>query len=106
MGIATQTDVGGPNEWEVNDQVTDLRIWGADIVHPLPSNRGTLTIGAADGCWLRLRDPTGRVSRQHAKLVYEDGRWTVIDLQSKNGIFLDGARRASFPLAPGVELGI
>ena len=44
--------------------------------------------------------------RQHAKLTYAKGWWTISDLQSKNGICQDGARQVRFPLAPGVEIGI
>lgn len=106
MAIATPTAVGGPNEWLIDDAVIDLRMWGSKIVHHLPPTGGTLTIGAAEGCWLQLKDPKGCVSRLHAKLVYEDGRWNLVDLRSKNGISQDGARRVSFPLTPGVELGI
>src|SRR5678816_709513 len=106
MAIATPTAVGGPNEWLIDDAVIGLRMWGSKIVHPLPPAGGTLTIGAADGCWLQLKDPKGCVSRLHAKLVYEDGRWSLVDHWSKNGISQDGARRISFPLTPGVEIGI
>jgi hypothetical protein len=106
MVIATKTDVGGPNEWLIDDEVIQLRVWGANIVQRLPPNGGERTIGASDGCWLRLHDPTGRISRQHAKLAYQEDRWIVSDLHSKNGICQDGARRPSFSLAPGVEVGI
>ena len=63
-------------------------------------------IGAADGCWLQIQDEEGRVSRQHARVSYDDGEWTATDLHSKNGIHQDGARRGTVVLAPGVELGI
>jgi hypothetical protein len=33
------------------------------------------------------------------------GRWKLSDLDSKNGIMLDGARRSSFYLTPGAEVG-
>jgi FHA domain len=105
--MATNMDVGA-NEWLIIDDSTHLRIWGSNIVHPLPPTISTGTIGAADDCWLQLRDPSGRVSRQHAKLTYshEINRWEVADLQSKNGITQDGARQVKIPLTPGVELGI
>jgi hypothetical protein len=103
---ATQADV--PTEWGICDALVHLREWGTDVVHRLPppeGNRGW-TIGAAAGAWLQLRDPSGRVSRQHAQLTYANGWWTISDLQSKNGICQDGARQVSFPLAPGVEIRI
>jgi hypothetical protein len=107
MAIATKEDVGA-NEWGITDEPTQLRLWGTHIVHPLPSTVSTETIGAAEDCWLQLQDPSGRISRRHASLTYspEISRWVVADLQSKNGITLDGARHVKFPLTPGVELGI
>jgi hypothetical protein len=63
-------------------------------------------IGAAEGCWLQLHDESVRVSRQHAQLVHHNGRWMVCDMNSKNGVHHDGARRPSVVLAPGVEIGI
>jgi hypothetical protein len=108
--IETTTDPAGPNEWRIRDQVLSLREWGTGIVHPLPSTREPSTIGAAEGCWLRLWDPTGCISRQHAELTYSEcAGWTIADLRSKNGVQLDGARvdtHVSHVLAPGVQIGI
>lgn len=103
----TSTDVAGPNEWDIRDEVGQLREWGTGIVHPLPLMRDTSVIGAAEGCWLRLWDPTGRVSRKHAELRYTDGAgWTISDLRSKNGVHLDGARVSSIALVPGDQIRI
>jgi hypothetical protein len=108
IAVETRTDPAGPNEWRIRDEVVRLREWGTSIVHPLPPSRDTFIIGAADGCWLRLWDPAGRVSRKHAELTYsERAAWTISDL-SKNGVHLDGARVKSFPvpLVPGVQIRI
>jgi hypothetical protein len=108
IAVETRTDPAGPNEWGIRDEVIHLREWGTSIVHPLPPTRDTFIIGAADGCWLRLWDPAGRVSRKHAELTYsERDAWTISDL-SKNGVHLDGARVTSLPLhiTPGVQIRI
>jgi pSer/pThr/pTyr-binding forkhead associated (FHA) protein len=106
----TATEPAGPNEWRIRDQVTSLREWGTDIDHPLPSTREPSSIGAVDGCWLRLWDLTGCVSRRHAELIYNElAGWTIADLNSKNGIHLDGMRmdpHVSHTLAPGVQIRI
>jgi hypothetical protein len=102
------TDSVGTLGWRINDEVTQLREWASERVHPLPLRRGdTWTIGSANGCWLRLEDPELRVSRKHAQLTYEPPEgWTLADLQSKNGLLLDGTPRVSFPLKPGAEVAI
>ncbi|HEX3476713.1 MAG TPA: FHA domain-containing protein [Kofleriaceae bacterium] len=110
--MATSTDKAGPHKWLLHDEVTHLRRWASEASYPLPSTplaKGeTRMIGAAEGCWLRLQDAEGRVSRRHAQLTYErpDG-WLLGDLASKNGLWLDGETRASpFPLTPGIEIRI
>jgi hypothetical protein len=101
----TKTEVGGP-QWLIVDEATQFRLWGTNTVYPFSTTQGEGIIGSADGCWLQLQDDKERVSRQHAQLSYDKGRWVASDLQSKNGIYEDGARRAAVHLAPGVELGV
>src|SRR3981081_1333757 len=33
-----------------------------------------------------------RVSRRHARVRFENGRWSIQDLESRNGTFVDGMR--------------
>ncbi len=63
-----------------------------------------LTIGRELGSMLALRD--GGVSRQHAELRAQAGGWSIVDLGSKNGTLLGGARVDRLPLPPSGELGI
>lgn len=59
----------------------------------------TFRIGRDAGCELVFDDPL--VSRRHAEVRLEDGRWWVIDLGSRNGTRLD-ARRIERALLPPV----
>lgn len=47
-------------------------------------------IGREDTCEVQL--DTGLVSRKHAEVVYEQGRWVLRDLGSTNGTFVEGKR--------------
>lgn len=70
----------------------------------LPLDSPTLTLGRDPGCDLCLSDDQ-RVSRRHARLLYEDGEWLVEDLGSANGTFVGRERvLRPTPLAPGDEL--
>ncbi|MEM9058001.1 MAG: FHA domain-containing protein [Pseudomonadota bacterium] len=60
------------------------------------------TMGRGESCELRFRDPL--ISRRHARVALEDGRWTITDLGSKNGTLLSGRKVASAPLPPHAEL--
>ncbi|MGW4380019.1 FHA domain-containing protein [Kitasatospora sp. NPDC004531] len=53
---------------------------------------GRLLIGRMTGSDLRLGDAT--VSRRHAELRFEDGRWLLHDLGSANGTFVNDRRLA------------
>jgi len=106
IGASTKTDVAA-NEWVVDDNVMRLRRWGTDDIHMLPlPPTNECTIGAAETCTVQLDDPAGRISRLHAQLVRGQTRWLLRDLGSKNGVRLDGARRAEIVLEPGTEIGI
>jgi transcriptional regulator with GAF, ATPase, and Fis domain len=66
---------------------------GAPAARVLPLAGGTLELGRGAGPG-KLDD--GRVSRQHAVVAIDGGRWTVTDLSSQNGTFSDGE-----PVVPG-----
>jgi hypothetical protein len=75
-----------------------------DVRLPLPEQDRRLLIGRAPSCDLVLRDDT--VSRRHAELVREGGRWMLRDLRSTNGTW-DGAWRVSeIEIDAGSELHI
>lgn len=54
--------------------------------------------GRSDGCALRIDDT--RVSRRHARFFEVDGRWSVADLASKNGIRVDGRQIQGSSMLP------
>jgi pSer/pThr/pTyr-binding forkhead associated (FHA) protein len=87
--------------------VMRLRQWGTEVLRLLPAPpTNEWTIGAAETCTVRLDDPSGHVSRLHARLIREQAKWLLRDLGSKNGVRLDGARRTEIVLEPGAEIGI
>ncbi|APR78464.1 FHA domain protein [Minicystis rosea] len=47
-------------------------------------------VGRSSACTLRLDDPLA--SGEHARISYSGGEWSVRDLGSRNGTWLDGAR--------------
>jgi hypothetical protein len=71
----------------------------ADLLH------ARLTIGRASACELVVGDDT--VSRRHAELRAEDGRWLLRDLGSSNGTWVNGRRVVEAEVRPGdvVQLG-
>ncbi|MBX3146743.1 MAG: FHA domain-containing protein [Gemmatimonadales bacterium] len=63
----------------------------------------SVTIGRADVCEVRFNDPT--VSLAHAKLLLRDGVWSISDLGSANGTWVDGVVvEDDAPLSPGSTL--
>jgi hypothetical protein len=63
-------------------------------------------IGRHPDCEICLKDNV--VSRQHAELFFEGGRWWIQDLQSSNGIYIEGQRTEKVPLTgtTRIRLGI
>jgi hypothetical protein len=102
-GTSTQTDAFA-STW-FHDDVTQLREWNANTVHripPMPVDE--CIIGSASTCAIRLSDDSGQVSRLHARLFHDQGRWRLADLGSKNGILVEGARCPEVALRPGLEV--
>jgi FHA domain-containing protein len=94
----------GADDWELHDDLVRLREWGSDIYHALPASASEWVVGSSASCSLRLRDSSSRVSRRHARLVRTWNRWSIQDLGSKNGLWVDGARCEQCVLEPGVEV--
>jgi hypothetical protein len=61
-----------------------------------------LLIGRSRDCDISVEDPN--VSRRHAELRNEDGRWVVADLGSTNGVKVNGQRVAQAALESGDEV--
>ena len=61
-----------------------------------------LTLGRHPNCDVVIADTT--VSRYHASLRREAGRWIVHDLGSRNGTWLNGRKASRVEVKPGDEL--
>jgi DNA-binding NtrC family response regulator len=61
---------------------------GAPCFHVLPLRKGRRAVGRDDLAALRLADE--RVSHRHLEVEHDGATWTVRDLGSTNGTFLDG----------------
>jgi hypothetical protein len=68
----------------------------------LPANTTHVTVGRHPNCDVVLGDPT--VSRHHASVRREQGRWVLHDLGSSNGSWLNGRRAARIEVVAGDEL--
>jgi len=78
-------------------------------LHPsrreLPLDSGAL-IGRGEACDIQLEDPL--VSRRHARVITSAAGTGIEDLDSANGLYVNGRRRRGVtPLHPGdvVQLG-
>jgi pSer/pThr/pTyr-binding forkhead associated (FHA) protein len=53
-----------------------------------------------------IRLPLPDVSRRHCRFLFEDGQWRVIDLDSLNGIYVNGERLLRAELQEGDVIAI
>lgn len=68
--------------------------------------RETVRIGRGAQNDLVLEDAGKGVSRNHAEIRFEGGRYTLVDLGSQNGIWVSGSRVPSVVLEPGVSVAV
>jgi len=61
--------------------------------------KARMVLGRSSSCELVLGDDT--VSRRHAELRVEEGRWLLRDLGSANGTYVNGRRVVEAEVRPG-----
>src|SRR5260370_25904309 len=66
--------------------------------------REVLSMGRRESCDIPIRYPN--VSGVHAELVFRDGYWRIRDLNSTNGVKVNGLRVTEKLLHPGDEISI
>jgi hypothetical protein len=71
---------------------------------PISLDRGRIVIGRDADCDITLS--VGKISGKHCELRHEDGRWRVIDLDSKNGVQVNGKPVKEAVLRSGDRLSI
>jgi pSer/pThr/pTyr-binding forkhead associated (FHA) protein len=71
----------------------------------IPLKKDKFLIGRAKECSLRAGSEA--ISRRHCAILRKDGRWTVRDLGSRNGTYVNDSRISEeVPLAAGDELRV
>src|SRR5205807_4715511 len=70
----------------------------------IPLERESLVLGRRESCDIRM--PFPNISGQHCELSFNEGYWTIRDLNSTNGIKVNSQRVLKKLLHPGDELNI
>ena len=70
----------------------------------IPLIRETLTMGRRESCDICMRFPN--VSGVHCELSFRDGYWIIKDLNSTNGLKVNGSRTLKKVLQPGDTITI
>ena len=71
-------------------------------VSPIP--KGTTTLGRDEACDIRVQGE--QASRRHAEIVREGAVFMIRDLDSRNGLHVNGVRVPQAPLRPGTLLRV
>ena len=79
-----------------------LVLRGDSLEQEIRLTGGTVRIGRGPHNELVLDDPGRSVSREHAEIRYEGGRYAIYDLDSQNGVWAAGARAPYIALDPDV----
>jgi hypothetical protein len=104
----TTSDIHLP-DWSIHDPLVRLREFGGQKIYNLPApppppHQLEAFLGTDASCIVRLQDP--KVSRKHARLLHEESRWGVLDVDSRNGMKIDGHRQRVGYLGSGAELEV
>src|SRR5581483_8815010 len=104
VDLPTAIDLEERTSWRIKDPVVRLRVWGAEDAYPLPEPGVPVTFGSASTCDVQLHDKDRRLSREHARLIPGPMGWEIHDLDSTNGLWIDGVRETKALLQPGVKV--
>jgi len=80
-----------------------LLLTEAERIH-IEVDRPSATVGRHTGVELRFGFPN--VSRRHCRFAFESGQWRVYDLNSTNGVYLNGKKITDATLFAGDRLQI
>jgi tetratricopeptide (TPR) repeat protein len=87
--------------------VAKLLIFRGEAMHAeVELTDKTVRVGRSPEDDIVLPDPSKGVSRTHAEIRFEGGRYVLVDHQSQNGIWVAGSRVASVALESGVVASV
>ena len=89
---------------EVNEQSMYGQLVPVGGGDPIPLLKKELLVGRRESCDIRLR--FGNVSAHHCQLECDSGYWYATDLNSRNGIKVNGQRVQRKRLDPGDKFSI
>ncbi len=93
-----------PAEEPLPANFSPMRLVLAPSGMTLDVNRPDMLVGRHSECDIRL--PLPDVSRRHCRLLFVEGCWQVVDLNSLNGIQVNGEQVLQAPLEQGDLLRI
>jgi two-component system, cell cycle response regulator len=79
-------------------------VYGTEIGRRLPLTPHNFTIGRSTRCDLIIDQKD--VSRKHAQIVCVEGRYTIVDEGSSNGVHVNDQRIREYPLSHGDKIQI
>jgi pSer/pThr/pTyr-binding forkhead associated (FHA) protein len=86
------------------DTIIPLRLMVLPEARPVEFAKPAVLVGRHSDVELRLAYPD--VSRRHCRLVYTEGVWQIQDLDSLNGLFINGERMHEATLYDGDEIRV
>jgi hypothetical protein len=86
----------------VRATAVQARVLSGQAREPEGRFTGSFLVGRGKECDLQVLET--QVSRNHLRVELADGRWTLKDLGSANGSWVNGARFEALPLAGPVEV--
>ncbi len=94
-----------PEEYNPDSKVIKVRIEKGNSAKKEYLFDRSFTIGRSEDNSIQIDE--GAVSRLHAEVIYENGRWWLMDKQSRNGTFFNGEKinRLEIKNTVSVELG-
>lgn len=90
---------------EAGQAPATLAVWrSGELIARIPLAQDSYVIGRAPGCSIMIRSRF--LSRHHALISCDKGRWVVSDLRSTNGVSVNGRKIRSSQLSDGDTIDV
>lgn len=102
---STNRTVSQPAVTTATGHITITAVGGPHLNQRFQFGAGTVRIGRELGSGVLLAQD-GVVSRNHAELAYDGRNWIIRDLNSRNGLWVNGVRVTEHTLNVGDQIGV
>lgn len=106
MAAPPQASIGSGNQRPPPGVAYLTPVMATSEVSYIPLTKPTMTMGRDPACDIPVDERNATISRRHAQVIADGNGYILVDLDSGNGVFVDGVRIGRNRLRDGVVFSL